>query len=73
MVDTFTVNHPAIDRLKQQIDEVGLRVLTGYTLADAIREGCGVTEKSEGAWGNEGNACALSTAFIAARARGYLA
>lgn len=48
-----------------------LETLTSYTLADAIREGCGVTVQVQD-WGGGANACALSAARLAARARGYL-
>lgn len=48
-----------------------LEVLTSYTLADAIREGSSVTNQAYG-WGSGGNACALSAARLAAKARGYL-
>lgn len=48
-----------------------LDVITSYTLADAIREGSTVTEQVHG-WGSGGNACALSAARLAAKARGYL-
>lgn len=48
-----------------------LEVLTRYTLADAIREGASVTDQAHG-WGSGGDACALSAARLAAKARGYL-
>ena len=59
------------DELKKTIDEIGMSVLTGYTLADAIREGSSVSEQSYD-WGNGDNACALTAAVIAATARGYV-
>lgn len=59
------------DELKEAIDEIGLDVLTGYTLADAIREGSSVSEQSCD-WGNGETACALTAALIGARARGYV-
>lgn len=49
-----------------------LEVMTSYTLADAIREGSTVTTQVRD-WGSGANACALSAARIAAKARGYLA
>lgn len=52
--------------------ESELDVMTSYTLADAIREGSTVTGQAYG-WGSGANACALSAARLAARARGYLA
>jgi len=50
------------------IDE---RVTTGYTLADAIREGATVTEQAHG-WGTDQTACALAAGYLAARARGWI-
>ena len=47
------------DELKAVIDEIGLQVLTGYTLADAIREGSKVSEQAY-AWGTGDTACALT-------------
>ncbi len=58
------------DELARVIDEIGLDVTTSYTLADAIREGCKVSDQALG-WGNGENACALTSAVIAAKARGY--
>ena len=60
------------EALKAELGEIELKVTTGYTLADAIREGSKVTEHSQQGWGNGNNACALSAGVIAARARGYL-
>lgn len=59
-----------VDELKSIIDEIGMEVATSYTLADAIREGCQVSEQI-GNWGNGAEACALTAAVIAAKARGY--
>lgn len=61
-----------IDRLRNEIDEIGLRVLTGYTLADAIREGSKVTDQAYN-WGDGATACALSAGYLAAKARGLIA
>lgn len=57
--------------LKEELREIEIGVLTGYTLADAIREGCKVSEQ-EYNWGDGDTACALSAAVIAAKTRGYL-
>lgn len=63
--------HPGIDQLRQELGEIEMGVLTGYTLADAIREGSSVTDKATDGWlGSQGEACALSAALIAAKARG---
>lgn len=60
-----------VTELRKMLGEIELGVLTKYTLADAIREGCKVTEQARG-WGSGGQACALSAAVIAAKARGYI-
>ncbi|AXH49240.1 hypothetical protein HWB76_gp162 [Streptomyces phage Blueeyedbeauty] len=57
--------------LQATIDEIGMSVYTGYTLADAIREGSSVSTQEYG-WGNGETACALTSAVIAAKARGYV-
>jgi hypothetical protein len=59
------------EELKRTIDEIGMSVYTGYTLADAIREGSSVSEQAYD-WGNGETACALTAAVIAASARGYV-
>lgn len=64
--DTRTENEIISDLQAKELD-----VLTSYTLGDAIREGASVTEQAHG-WGSGGNACALSAARLAAKARGYL-
>lgn len=60
-----------VDQLRADIDTIGLEVLTGYTLADAIREGASVTDPAVG-WGTGESACALTSAVIAAKARNYV-
>jgi hypothetical protein len=58
--------------LKADLGNIEMGVLTeGYTLAQAIREGCLVTSKEEG-WGTGDTACAMSAAAIAAVNRGFL-
>jgi hypothetical protein len=69
---TTEVVHPAIDALRQQIDAIGLGVLTGYTLADAMREGSTVTDQKVGGWVDSGSSCAIGAAFLAAKARGFV-
>lgn len=59
--------------LEAELGEIELKVVGNYTLADAIREGASVTGKREGGWVTEGESCALGAAFIAAKARGYIA
>lgn len=59
------------EELKATIDEIGMSVLTGYTLADAIRDGSKVSTQEYG-WGNGATACALTAAVIGAKSRGYV-
>lgn len=58
----------------QPIGELGALELKSmeYTLADAIREGAGVTGKLEGGFIQQGESCALGAAWIAGKARGYI-
>lgn len=57
--------------LEADINKIGMEVLTGYTLADAIREGSTVSDQAY-AWGNGDTACALTAGVIAAKARGFI-
>lgn len=59
------------DDTKAMLAEIDMRVRTGYTLADAMREGSTVSEQTVG-WGDGETACALTAATIAAKARGYI-
>lgn len=59
------------EELQKTIDEIGMSVYTGYTLADAIREGSTVSTQEYG-WGDGATACAFTAAVIAAKARGYV-
>lgn len=62
-----------VDELKAELGEIEMKVLTSYTLADAMREGCLITKQEIGGWTNEEDtACALSSAVISARARGFI-
>ena len=63
---------PAIDTLREQLADIEMQVLTSYTLADAIREGSGVTDQKIGGWVEGNLACALGAGWIAAKARGYI-
>lgn len=54
-----------------QLAAIEMDVLTGYTLADAIREGSSVTTQAY-SWGQGDTACALSAGYLAALARGYV-
>lgn len=59
--------HPAIAELRG----IEIAVLTGYTLADAIREGASVTSQKVGGWVDPRSSCAIGAAYLAARARGF--
>ncbi len=59
------------ENLRNDLTEIE-KVATTYTLADAIREGCTVTDKATSDWGQGDTACALHSAVIAAAARGYI-
>lgn len=61
-----------VDELRRELALIEEKVLTRYTLADAIREGAGVTSKLEGGLVHDDSACALGAAWIAAKARGYV-
>lgn len=56
---------------RQELGEIELDVIGEYSLADAIREGCQVSEQAEG-WGDGPKACAFTAAIIAAKSRGYM-
>ena len=58
--------------LEQELGSIETKVLTDYTLADAIREGAGVSGKLEGGFIQSGESCALGAAWIAGKARGFL-
>lgn len=63
-------------RVREQIvtaDEASeLKRMTKYTLADAIREGAGVSEQAFNWTDGESKVCALSAGLAAAKARGYV-
>ncbi len=61
---------PEIAHLRDDLAQIEEKVTTNFTLADAIREGAGVSKQSH-TWGASGQACALSAAVISAKARGY--
>ena len=61
-----------VELLKKQLCEIEEKVVTGYTLADAIREGASVSDKADGSWVTGNRACALGAGWIAAKARGYI-
>lgn len=60
--------------LQAELGEIELNVLARpFTLADAIREGAGVTTQAYNWTNTDGGACALSAAVLSARAHGYIA
>ena len=60
------------EELAAEINAIELDVMTNYRLSDAIREGAKYTKQAVG-WGDgKDSACALTTAFIAAKARNFL-
>lgn len=61
-----------VEKLKAALAEIEEKVVTGYTLADAIREGAGVTDQARGTWIRGEQSCALGAGWIAAKARGYV-
>ena len=54
--------------LREELGQLEFDVVTSYTLADAIREGCAVSEQAKG-WGTGPKACAMTSAVIAAKSR----
>jgi hypothetical protein len=69
---TNTITEIFTDQIAE-LAAIETKVLTGYTLADAIREGASVTDQAYNKFGSNGEACALTAAAIAAKARGYTA
>ena len=58
------------EAFKNDLGEIEMKVETeGYTLADAIREGSTVTTQEIGGWGDGETACALTSGWLAAKAR----
>lgn len=63
---------PIVEEMSKEFAEIEEKVVLGYTLADAIREGSKYSTQANG-WGAGTEACALSAAACAATARGYVA
>lgn len=61
-----------IEQLRNEIDEVETVTLTRFTLADAIRLGSTVSGQAYNWTDADNNMCALSSAVVAAKARGYM-
>lgn len=61
-----------VEKLKQVLADIEEKVVTGYTLADAIREGATVSQQARGSWVSRERTCALGASWVAAKARGYV-
>lgn len=59
----------ASDRLVTELAKIEEEVVTGYTLADAIREGSSVSDQAFDWSDSSGAICALSAAAAAVQAR----
>lgn len=57
---------------REALGAIELDVTTGFTLADAMREGSNYTGQQVGGWIVGENACALGAGFLSASARGYV-
>jgi hypothetical protein len=60
-----------LTKLREELGQLEFDVVTSYTLADAIREGCQVSEQAAG-WGDGPTACAMTAAIIASKSRGFM-
>lgn len=61
---------PALEALRADLDAIEEKVVTGFSLSDAIRLGSTVTDQSYN-WGGSFQACALGAGNIGAHATGY--
>jgi hypothetical protein len=63
-----------VDELEKQLEELDFEHAASYSLADAMREACGVTRQFVGGWVTEDGEkmCALSAAALTAKARHML-
>lgn len=65
-----TVFTKELEKLAPEMEQLGAEIeekVASFTLADAIRMGSTVTDKTTG-WGHDGHACAMTAAAIAIRA-----
>lgn len=61
--------------LREALSTIEEKVVTGYTLADAIREAgaSSSSQQTRGTWVRpNGDSCALGAGWLAAMARGYI-
>lgn len=71
-VDAARVTATPVETIRETIPAEELEVMTrGLNLADAVRLGSQFTVKEQG-WGSGGSACFLASAFVAAKASGYI-
>lgn len=69
---TSTYDNPIIEKVKEDLDLPDEpEIFDGYTLSQAMREGSKVSGQAY-SWGDDEDVCALSAAFMAGRARGYI-
>jgi hypothetical protein len=70
---TATRTETLTEEIRSDLAGIEMGVLTNVHLSDLIRAGAARTEQSTG-WGNaeEGTACALAGAGLAAEALGYI-
>lgn len=70
MMNTLT-NVPGLKALKDELAEIEEKVVLGYTLADAMREGARYTEQAKETYiiADENKVCALAAAGLALEAR----
>lgn len=61
-----------VEQLKAELALIEEKVITGYTFADAIREGASVTDQLQYGYVHGARACGNGAAWIAAAARGYI-
>jgi len=59
------------EQLRAELGAIELSAME-FTLADAIREGSGVTTHEQSGWGDGASACALTAALVSAKSRGYV-
>lgn len=71
---TSQIPETKVDELEKQLEELDFEHAQSYSLADAMREACGITRQYVGGWVAEGGdlMCALSAAALTAKARHML-
>lgn len=63
-------NH--VEKIRQEVNAVGLEVETSFTLADAMRLGAKTTGQKTFGFIDENTSCGLGAAYLAAKAVGYI-